>query len=341
MKTSCKFAKLLSILLAMMLTLSLAACNNASGTPSSEPANDPSTEPSTSGEENTPSGSDEEIIYGYTCMQLTNPFHISMRDEFKKKVEAEGNVLLEFDGNMDQQKQNDAIDDMIAQGMDVLFLNPVDAEGVQPALEACKAAGVKVIAVDSNVADPSLIECYISSDNFIAGQQCGEQIVKDFPDGCNITIIENPLADSVVQRVAGLESAIEGTNCKIIDRKSITTMDMVLPSAEDLLTANPDIQVFWGLNDDVSLTILGAVESAGRAADIKVISVDGSPSGKTSVADGGMYATAAQSPVGIADKAFECAQAILKGESVDAVYSLPTVLITADNVADNDPSNWS
>lgn len=337
MKKSRNLWKGLALALSAALVLSLAACGNGGGKSGSA-----SSGGSTSGAAGTSGNASngDQIIYGYTCMQLTNPFHIAMRDELKKLVEADGNVLLEYDSNMDQQKQNDAIDDFISQGMQVLFLNPVDAEGVQPALEACAAAGVKVIAVDSNVADASLIETYISSDNYIAGQQCGEQIVKDFPDGCNITLIENPLADSVVQRVAGLEAAIEGTNCKIIDRKSITTLDMVLPNAEDILTANPDIQVFWGLNDDVSLTIQGAVESAGRQNDIKVVSVDGSPSGKTSVANGGLYATAAQSPVGISDKAYECAVAILKGESVDATYSLPTVLVTPDNVADNDPANW-
>lgn len=335
MKNTRRLVKALALALSAALVLSLTACGGGNNAGSNAGGSTPT--PAGSGAGSTGDG---QIIYGYTCMQLTNPFHIAMRDEFKKLVEADGNVLLEYDGNMDQQKQNDAIDDFISQGMQVLFLNPVDQEGVQPALEACKAAGVKVIAVDSNVADASLIESYISSDNFIAGQQCGEQIVKDFPNGCNITLIENPLADSVVQRVAGLEAAIEGTDCKIIDRKSITTLDMVLPNAEDILTANPDIQVFWGLNDDVSLTIQGAVESAGRQNDIKVMSVDGSPSGKTSVAEGGLYATAAQSPVGIADKAYECAVAIMKGESVDATYSLPTVLVTPDNVADNDPSNW-
>lgn len=331
MKKSRKLLTALALALSIALTLSLTACSSGS------PANSNGSATPNTPDNNSGNG---QTIYGYTCMQLTNPFHIAMRDEFKKLVEADGDILLEYDGNMDQQKQNDAIDDFISQGMKVLFLNPVDSEGVQPALEACAAAGVKVIAVDSNVADPSLIETYISSDNYIAGQQCGEQIVKDFPDGCNITLIENPLADSVVQRVAGLESAIEGTNCKIIDRKSITTLDMVLPNAEDILTANPDIQVFWGLNDDVSLTIQGAVESAGRQNDIRVMSVDGSPSGKTSVANGGMYATAAQSPVGIADKAYECATTLLKGENVEATYSLPTVLVTPENVADNDPSNW-
>ena len=313
--------KLIALALALVMVLTLAACGGSSA---AEPAKD---EPA-------------KQLYGYTCMDLTNPFHIAMRDELKARAAADGIELIEFDGASTQSKQNDAIDDMIAQGITVLFLNPVDQDGVTPALEACQKAGVKVIAVDSNVTATELTATYISSDNFIAGKQCGERIVADFPNGCNIAIIENPLADSVVQRVAGLESAIEGTNCVIVDRKSIASGPEVLPAVEDILTANSDLQVFWGLNDDVSLMILGSVESAGRQNDIKVMSVDGSPSGKTSVANGALYATAAQSPVGIADKAYDCAKALVNGESVEKTYSLPTTLITAENVQDNDPSNW-
>ena len=117
-------------------------------------------------------------------------------------------------------------------------------------------------------------------------------------------------------------------------------MDAVLGNAEDILTANDHIDVFWGLNDDVSLIIQGAVESAGRTDEIKVMSVDGSPSGKTSVADGGLYATAAQSPVSIGEKAVECAYTLLDGGEVDAEYSLPTTLVTSENVADMTPDQW-
>lgn len=283
----------------------------------------------------------EGHVFGYTCMDLTNPFHIAMRDAMQEAIEANGDTLISIDGQSQQIKQNDVIEDLITQGIEVLFLNPVDSASVQPELEACASAGIPVINVDSAVQDRSLIATYIASNNVEAGRQCGEEIVKLFPDGCNICVIENPLAESVVQRVQGLEEAIEGTECKIIDRKSISTMDAVLGNAEDILTANDHIDVFWGLNDDVSLIIQGAVESAGRAEEIKVVSVDGSPSGKTSVADGGLYATAAQSPVSIGEKAVECAYTLLDGGEVDAEYSLDTTLVTSENVADMTPDQWN
>lgn len=331
--------KAIALVLALVMIMALAACSNGSSAPETTAAPAASDTPAAT---DAPAASNEaeDQLFGYTCMDLTNPFHIAMRDELKALAAADGIELIEFDGASSQSKQNDAIDDMIAQGITVLFLNPVDQDGATPALEACERAGVKVITVDSNVTATDLTATYISSDNFIAGEQCGKQIVADFPDGCNIAIIENPLADSVVQRVAGLESALEGTNCVIVDRKSIASGPEVLPAVEDILTANADLQVFWGLNDDVSLMILGSVESAGRQNDIKVMSVDGSPSGKTSVANGGLYATAAQSPVGIADKAYECAKEVLAGNSVEKTYSLPTTLVTAENVQENDPANW-
>lgn len=329
--------KVCNILVAALLVVCMLAMTACSSNASSGDSGNAGKETEAGGENASGDGS---VVIGYTCMDLTNPFHIAMRDTLKALAEADGYTFLEFDGASNQQKQNDAIDDFIAQGMTYLFLNPVDQEGCQPALEACQKAGVTVITVDSNAADTSLIATYISSDNYIAGKQDGDKIVELFPDGCNIAIMGNPLADSVVQRVAGLKDAIEGTKCVVVDEKNISTADAVLSTAEDILTANPDLQVFWGLNDDVSLIILGAVESANRQDEIKVMSVDGSPSGKTSVANGGLYCTAAQSPVGIAEQAYECFKTLQSGGTVEATYSLPTTLITPENVEENDPSNW-
>lgn len=329
--------KFVATALAAVMAISLAACSGASSSAAGSAA---ASAPASAAGSTAASAKEGGHVFGYTCMDMTNPFHIAMRDAMQEAIEANGDTLIAIDGQQRQDKQNDVIEDLITQGIEVLFLNPVDSASVQPALESCKAAGVKVINVDSAVQDRTLIETYIASNNVAAGRQCGEEIVKLFPDGCNICVIENPLAESVVQRVQGLEEAIEGTECKIVDRKSISTMDAVLGNAEDILTANDQIDVFWGLNDDVSLIIQGAVESAGRSDEIKVMSVDGSPSGKTSVKDGGLYATAAQSPVSLGQKAVECAYTLLDGGTVDAEYSLDTTLVTPENVDSMNPGAW-
>ena len=59
---------------------------------------------------------------------------------------------------------------MIAQGVDGIFLNPVDWKGVRPALEEAGRAGIPVFVVDAPVFDSDLVVSTIASDNWKAGQ---------------------------------------------------------------------------------------------------------------------------------------------------------------------------
>lgn len=283
----------------------------------------------------------EGHLFGYTCMDLTDPFHIVMRDALKEAVEANGDELIDIDGRANQQKQNEVIEDMVAQGIEILFLNPVDSASVEPELELCAEKGIPVINIDSAVQNRDLIATYISSDNVEAGRQCGEAIVELYPDGAKIALIDNPLAESVVDRVKGLTEAIEGTNCEIVDQLSYGTMDQVLNQVEDILTRNEDLDVLWGLNDEFGMIMLGAVESAGKADQIKVLAVDGSPSGKISVSEGGLYATAAQSPRSLSLQAAECAYTLLDGGEIEPEYTLPTTLVTQENCDEMVVDEWS
>ncbi|MGD1818493.1 MAG: sugar ABC transporter substrate-binding protein [Pleomorphochaeta sp.] len=283
---------------------------------------------------------DGQIVFGFTCMDQTNPFQVTMKNSIESAVEANGDKLIAIDGMNDQIKQNNAIDDMITRGISVLFLNPVDKDGVKPALEACKEAGVKVIAVDANVTDTDLTESFISSNNVQAGRLCGEAMKEAFPNGARVALIDNPLAESVVSRMTGLQQALEGSNIEITGLAHYSSMNTVLSTFEDFLQADSDLDAFWGLNDEFGLIAEGVVQSAGRTGDIKVFSVDGSPSAKISIKEGGLYATAAQSPAGIGQKAVEVAYSLLNGQSVEKNYSIETILVDQNNIDQFDTSVW-
>jgi ribose transport system substrate-binding protein len=279
-------------------------------------------------------------LFGFAVMDMTDPFFVVMRDSIQNVVAARGDRLISQGGALDQTKQNNGIEDMITQGIEILFLNPVDSVSVQPALIACRDAGIKVIVLDSGVARTDLVETLISSNNFQAGELCGKEIIKLYPNGAKICILENPLAESVIQRVQGLEQALKGSTSTIIDRKAITSYDMVLPAVEDMLQAHPDVDVFWGLNDPVALIMQGVVESAGVTGKVRVLSVDGAPSGKSSIAAGGLYATAAQSPATLGTMGIELAYKLLAGEKLNPAYSVDTFLITKDNVNNYPVDSW-
>ena len=81
---------------------------------------------------------DNPRIFGATYMTRNNPFFDVLNDAIAQVVEGNGDILISRDPCQDQEKQNGQILEMIDEGIEVLFLNPVDWEQVRPALIACK-----------------------------------------------------------------------------------------------------------------------------------------------------------------------------------------------------------
>ncbi|MDR2051950.1 MAG: substrate-binding domain-containing protein [Treponema sp.] len=279
-------------------------------------------------------------VFGFTAADQTNPFFVVLRDRVKQAVEAKGDRLIDIDGKMDQIVQNNAIEDMITQGIEVLMIQPRDSQGIQPALEACRAAGIKVVVIDTGVDRMDLIDAFVASDNYQAGELAGKEVLRLFPDGAQIGLFEAPLLESIRQRVAGFEDVLAGSGCKVVDRKALQTMDQVMSATEDMIQAHPEMNVFFALNDPVAMIALGVFESAGIADKIKIFSVDGSPTTKKSISEGGVYSTSAQSPLGIADGVVDVTYKIINGEPFDAVVPIETYIVNQDNIAAYSADQW-
>ena len=80
----------------------------------------------------------KQLKFGATYMTMNNPYFVNMDENIEESVQAKGDILITRDPLQDQKKQNEQIKDMITEGIDVLFLQPVDRNKVRPALELCK-----------------------------------------------------------------------------------------------------------------------------------------------------------------------------------------------------------
>ncbi|HOB23022.1 MAG TPA: substrate-binding domain-containing protein, partial [Bacillota bacterium] len=58
--------------------------------------------------------------FGYTCMTMNNPFFVTIENEIRKQVEANGDTLISLDTRQDMATQIQQIEDMINQGIDLL-----------------------------------------------------------------------------------------------------------------------------------------------------------------------------------------------------------------------------
>ncbi|WP_295156390.1 sugar ABC transporter substrate-binding protein [uncultured Brachyspira sp.] len=280
--------------------------------------------------------------FGYTAMTMNNPFFLTISESIKSELEKNGDTLIILDPQLDQAKQISQVEDMIAQGIELLFLNPVDWQGVKPALDAARDAGIPVVNFDADVYDTDLVDAVVISDNYQAGYLCGEDLAKRMPNGGKLAIIEHAVAKSVLDRINGFYDGLGAVSNKfeLVSRQDgLGQLEITLPIAENILQANPDVQVFFAGNDPIALGIVAALKAANKK-DSLVYGVDGSPEIKASIKNGEATATGAQSPINIGKKSAETAYKILNNEPFEKNISVETALIDINNVDQYGIEGW-
>lgn len=279
--------------------------------------------------------------FGATYMTMNNPFFGAMNDAIKAAVEANGDTLITLDPALDQVKQISQIEDLIAQGVDAIFLNPVDWQGVSPALVACKEAGIPIINVDAPVYEEDLVACIVASDNLAAGQICGDDMLKRIKGG-KVVILGHPTTKTGIDRIAKFKEIIEKNPTFSIaaEQSSEGQLEIAMPVMENIIQGNPEIAAVMCVNDPTALGAIAALRAANALKGVLIYGVDGSPDAKKTIKNGEMTATAAQSPKNIGIIGVQKAYEILDGKKVDKHIPVPVQLITADNVDQFGLDGW-
>ena len=276
---------------------------------------------------------------GYTCMDGTNPFFVTLEAAIKEVVEANGDELISLDPQNSNEKQISQIEDLISQGIVAMFVNPVDRDGIIAGLDKLKEAEIPMFGFDTEVADMSYLVSYAGSDNYNAGFVCGEDLVAKCPDGGNIIVLDSPTMQSVVDRTDGFLAAIEGKGFTVVSQiDCMGNQEQGNLNGTDALTAHPDAVAIFGGNDPTALGAYAAAEAAGSSA--LIYGVDGSPDIKALIAEGKVTGTGAQSPLSIGKTIAEVYYKWVAGEEVEARYPINTFMINADNVAEFGTDGW-
>lgn len=278
---------------------------------------------------------------GATYMTMNNPFYSVIDEELRLMIESRGDILLTRDPALDQDKQNDQIHELLAGGIDLLVINPVDFQQIRPALEEAREADVPVVIVDSQVSAPSLVACTIASDNYGAGVLCAEHLMST-RDSARIALLEHPTAQSAVDRIRGFCDTIAAhPQYQIAGRASSDgQLELAMPALDGLLDADPTIDVVMALNDPTALGAMAALEERHLLERTLVYGVDGAPEAKNMIFEGVMTATVAQSPIQIGQTTAQVIYQILSGQAYESEIIVPVELITAENVEQFGSDGW-
>lgn len=321
--------------LILLLTLVLAACGG------SDDAAETPTDSSDSGAEEVVTDSDDKLVFGFTCMTMNNPFFQVLEESVREVVESNGDEMITMDPQLDVSLQINQIEDLISQGIDAIFLNPVDWEGIRPALVMLEEADIPIINFDTEVKDFEYVTAYVGSDNKNAGFVAGEDMKKRLPEGGKIAILDTPTMNSINDRIEGFLEAIDGHPFEIVSQQNGEhTLELALEITEDVLIAHPDLDAIMAGNDPMALGALAAAKAANNQ-DVIIYGVDGSPEAKAEIAEGSqLVGTGAQSPIQIGEISAEVAYKIMNGEDFERVTPVETFLITEENVEEYGVDGW-
>lgn len=279
--------------------------------------------------------------FGATYMTMNNPYFIALNESIREGIEANGDVLITRDPAQNQDRQNAQIKEMIDEGVTAIFLNPVDWTEVSEALELCKEAGVAVFNVDTNVYKKDMVESIIWSDNYQAGVQCAEDMMKK-KEKADILIMKHYNVQSTNERVQGFLDTIEGHDeYKIVDEITTTSeFEVAMEEMDRILDKDLKFDVVLGGNDPTALGALAGLQSNHVTEKILIYGIDGSPDAKEMIKKGYLEGTSSQQPVKMGKKAVETAYKYLRGEPVEKDIMIDVIMITNENLNDFDIDGW-
>ena len=279
---------------------------------------------------------------GFSQCTTLEPWRVQFNKDIQTEAKNHPDIdLIITDGQDKTEKQVADCDNLIVQQVNVLLISPKESAGLTGVVEKAIDAKIPVIVLDRNV-DTKRITQFIGGDNVAIGKAAGEHAVK---------LLGGPgkAAGNVVEIWGGMgtqpaHDRHDGFHAFTDKEPGIKYLlnnqsgDWKQDKAYDIMTTalrnNEKIDMVYGHNDPMAYGAYLAAKDAGRDKDIKfIIGIDGLPDeGVTWVSKGQLTATFLYATPGA--EGLRQAAKLLKGEKLEPVITLPTMLITKENAPD-------
>lgn len=279
---------------------------------------------------------------GVVIKGLDNPFFQAMEQGVNEQAKAQGtSVTVQAASSItDTSGQADKLNAMALQNYACYVVNPISGTNLIQPLVTVQQHHKPIVNIDNPV-DPKAasaaglkIATYVGTNNIDAGKLAAQEMTKLLPSGGQVALIGGIAGDVTSQaRLTGFSSGAAGKFSVVQTVAADWDRQKALTAATDVLRAHPGLKGFFVANDDMALGVVRAIADAGKAGQVKVVSVDGIKDALTSIQSGGLSATVSQYPYAIGQMGMEACKAAAEGKSLPGNVTAPIALITKANAA--------
>lgn len=316
--------KLTALLLLAAMAISLVACGKDGGEAAA--SDDTSTKSK---------DSEDSFVIGFSNCSQDTPFFANMTPIIQDYASKKGIKVVSLNADNDTAKQNKDIQDLVAQGIDILIINPVNEDGASAGIKECVKNDIPVVTVDKNVTEG--YTAWVGRDNVEMGRLVGERLIEllggDDATGTVLEIQGTAGSTTMMDRRDGFNEAMAKAPGLKVVQSSYCDYDRskAIPATQDLLQANKDVVAIFGHNDDMALGAAQVCKEQ-NMSDVLVCGVDGLMEAVLKIKTGDYSITSSNDPVLLGQTAVDTAVKIMNGEDVEDFVDAGTVVIDEKNV---------
>ncbi len=299
-----------------------------------------------SGQAGSSAATDEKVKITLITKDSINPFWIAMQNGAKKAAEVNNVELTIAAGKEDGDEAGQVreIESAVARG-DKGILIALNGEGVNPALESAKSAGLFIIALDTPPTPPEVADITFATDNFKAGEAIGKWAAGTLKGEKATIALLDAFTDKVIsvdynrdqgfltgmgidtksktkngdEDKTGKYTGGQGGDYEIVCNEPTSgSQDKGKIAMENCLAKNPGINVVYTINEPAAAGAADALKDA-NTKNVIITSVDGGCAGVKDVQNGTIGATSQQYPLKMAELGVEAIAKIARGGEKPAV----------------------
>ena len=288
----------------------------------------------------------EGLDIGVCIYKFDDNFMTLYRTELENYLTGMGHKVTVVDGKNDQAEQTNQINSFIAQGVDVMIINLVQATAAATVIDLAAAADIPVVFINRQPTDEDLAiwekVCYVGADARQSGSFQGEIVLATESKG---DLNGNGKVDYVM--IMGDPENVDAQQRTEFSVKALTDAGMEVNklfeqrgdwdqakgqelAATALAQFGNEIDVIFCNNDAMALGAVQAIRDAGRVVgeDILLLGVDALPEAVELIEAGEMTGTCVNDHNGQSHKAADIAIEMAGGMTPEKVYMVDYLKIT-------------
>jgi ribose transport system substrate-binding protein len=265
-------------------------------------------------------------------------FYITMNCGAQAEAKKLG-VDLDFQGpdQFDATLQTPVLSGVTASKPDAILIAPTDTKAMYAPIKQAADAGIKIVLVDTTLEQADMAVSQIASDNEGGGRDAAKALAEQI-GGSGKVFVNNvkPGISTTDARAKGFEEEAKSLGLDYVGLDyNQDQPDKAAAIVKAQLAKNPDLKGIFATNLFGAEGSAAGLREAGKKDTVKIVGFDAGPKQVADLKEGLLQALVAQQPADIGAQGVQQAVAALKGESTKPKIATGSVILTKDNLAEN------